>query len=194
MHIHQIKCEEDMCGIAIIRADDILVDGASDFARSLITALGNFHIGELAPLSFDSPITPNGVFIEKCHKRTLLSSQKPRVAEFPKMYLGHYVRRNQIVKEDELRSTYRKGLRSIIWIRQTRPDVGYSIAKMATDIPSARKNSARCLQLARDYIKIFKFLVNHHMEIHYVPQIDSANSANAILDLAARLAIAFADA
>ena len=48
---------------------------------------------------------------------------------YPTQYLDNGVIKNQ----NDLRATTRQDLGALIWERQTRPDVGHNIAKIATD-------------------------------------------------------------
>ena len=140
-------------GIAVVHVGDILFAGSDSFLTTFITVLKQFRTGEVETLSCVSPITFAGLFIGECPKGTLLLPQHPYIMELPKMDVAQYVDQSRIVKENELRSTFRQGLGALIWIRQTRPDVGFSIARMATDIPTARKDVDKCLLLARGYNK-----------------------------------------
>ena len=97
------------------------------------------------------------------------------------MDISQYVNKDKLVNQKDLQSTFRQGLGALIWVHQSRPDVGFLITKIATDLVTACLTVDKALSLARLYNKTVKFLKNHPVEIHYVfppgmGQIKSAKS------------------
>ena len=77
------------------------------------------------------------------------------------------VSRGNILNRADLQTTFRQGLGAIIWVHQTRPGVGFSITKIATDLAESCDDSSDAIQLCRLYSKTVRFLKAHVREMHY---------------------------
>ena len=73
------------------------------------------------------------------------------------MGISQYVNRDQLSNVKDLQITFRRGLGAIIWVHQTRPDVGFLIAKIATDLVSACAESSNAILMGELYYKTVRF-------------------------------------
>ena len=85
------------------------------------------------------------------------------------MDISEYVHRDQLVNVKDLQSTFRQGLGALIWIHQARPDVGFLITKIATDLTHSRTERPKAIALSKLYNKTVRFSKNHPTEILYAP-------------------------
>lgn len=65
-----------------------------------------------------------------------------------------------IVNKTDLRASLRQSPGSLIWARQTSPDIGFNIAKIATDAVSARLETALAFKITLLYNKTVRLLGN----------------------------------
>ena len=82
----------------------------------------------------------------------------------PKDYVDDY---GQIINAKHYRTAAKQALGSLIWIHQTRPDVGYNIAKMATDAVKSCTAGDLAMKLMSLYSKTVRYLRNHDRKIRY---------------------------
>ena len=59
------------------------------------------------------------------------------------MGIAQYVDQTKHTNVKELQSTFRQGLGALIWAHRTRPDVGYLITKISTDLVTARTDALK---------------------------------------------------
>ena len=59
-----------------------------------------------------------------------------------------------------LKSTSKQGLGALIWLRRTRPDVGFAVAQIATQIAEAYETVEKAKNVVNLYIKIVCFVKN----------------------------------
>ena len=69
-----------------------------------------------------------------------------------------FVANNEIVNTGKLRTALRQALGSLIWLHQTRPDIGYDITRIATEAVDACASVTLALQCNAIYNKTVRFL------------------------------------
>ena len=109
------------------------------------------------------------------------------------MSLDSCINQGEITNADDLRSTFRQAVGALIWVHQTRPDIGFTITQMSTSSVAASKSVEEAKDLCRKYNKIVKFMKNHPRKIHYT-RIHTLTGLAAIEDLMTWRIIAFSDA
>ena len=111
-----------------------------------------------------------GLEIQKGPNGRMVLSQETYVDELPLMDISCYVAQNGLKNQGELKSTSRQGLGLLIWAHQTRPDVGFLITKLATDMIHACGNGQKAKQRCNLYNKTVRFSKRHASKIHYRPE------------------------
>ena len=95
-------------------------------------------------------------------------SQQMYADELPLMDISEYLSPTGVTNSDELKSTSKQRSGALIWLRQTRPDIGFTITQMATQIAEAFGSSEKARKIAQMYNKIVKFFKNYQRKISYV--------------------------
>ena len=98
------------------------------------------------------------------------------------MSLDSCINQGEITNADDLRSTFRQAVGALIWVHQTRPDIGFTITQMSTSSVAASKSVEEAKDLCRKYNEIAKFMKNHPRKIHYT-RIHKLTGSAAIEDL-----------
>ena len=83
------------------------------------------------------------------------------------MDISCYMTHDRLGNANGLKSTFRQGLGSLIWIHQTRPDVGFLITKLATDMIRSCADLTKAKQWRNLYSKTVRFIRRHQIKIHY---------------------------
>ena len=83
------------------------------------------------------------------------------------MDISEYLSAIGVANPAELKSTTKQGLGSLIWLQQTRPDIGFTITQIATKIVEACECSEKALKVANLYNKIARFAKNRRRKIRY---------------------------
>ena len=78
-----------------------------------------------------------------------------------------YVSNDTIHDPAKLRTALRQALGALIWLHQTRPDIGWDITKIATDAVEACKQASKALEIMAVYNKTIKFVQNNRRKIKY---------------------------
>ena len=99
--------------------------------------------------------------IELESPRSILLPRQMYADELPVMNVSEYINHNRITNPAGLKSTFKQGLGSLIWLRQTRQDIGFAITQIATQIAEACDSADKAAQLDNLYNKIVKFVKNH---------------------------------
>ena len=157
----------ELTGLLVAHAGDLLFCGTSTFRKEAIHAVKTFRTGELETVTPSTPIISTGLKIELDSSGTILLSQQMYADELPHMDVTEYIHLEKIVNSVGLKSTFKQGIGALIWMHQTRPDIGFTITQMATQIAEACEGAEQAIQLARLHNKIVKFTKNHPRKIHY---------------------------
>ena len=184
----------ELGGALIIRVDDILYVGKKEFLGRVESAIKQFRIGGIEILSLEKKVIFTGLEIQLSENKSIVASQKQYISELPTMGISQYVNQDKIANVKDLQSTFRQGLGGLIWIHQSRPDVGYLIAKMATDLITACADAKKAVALGKLYNKIARFLKNRPIEIKYAPPPNHQSSHFGLNQLKAYRIICFTDA
>ena len=151
-----------------VHVDDVFFDGASELLHQTEDILRTSRGGTAECLAPGHPIAFLGIRIERANDNSVLVSQSRYIAEMPKMNPKEYIfDHGQIVDVAKYRTAAKQALRSLIWIHQTRPDVGYNITKIATDAVNSRASGDLSCKLIAVYNKTLRYLRNHDREIRY---------------------------
>ena len=168
----------ELTGILVAHVDDLLYCGTPTFRKEAYQAITTFRTGELETLTKTSPIIFTGMLLELDSPTSILLSQQMYAEELPTMEISEYIQESRIVNQAGLKSTFKQGLGALIWLHQTRPDIGFTITQMATQIVEACESADKAIQLMRLYNKIVKFVKNHRRKIRYsafpTPNVDSS--------------------
>ena len=179
-------------GILTAHVDDLLFTGATNFSNEVIRALKVFRTGEHGTSSRKSPISLTGIQIGLGRSGAILLSQEAYIRAVPVMNLGEFI--SCVIVEEKIRISPRQCLGSLIWAHQSRRDVGFAIARIATGRPQSFESPGKARNIAALYNKATKFVRNHPREINYTacPQLNSDHDD--IDDLTSRRIAAFPDA
>ena len=97
----------------------------------------------------EDPIAPTGLLIELIRDGTVVLSQEPYIRELPKMDAESRIDNEKVRNPSGLRSTFRQAIGALIWVRQTRPDIGYTITSMPTSSVEACKSPGTARGICR---------------------------------------------
>ena len=115
-------------------------------------------------------LTFTGLDIQKGPGKSLVLSQETYARDLPVMDIAQYVNQKGLENVDELKSTIRQWLGSLIWIHQTRPDVGFLVAKLATDLIRACSGAEKkAKKWCQAYNKTIRFVKRNDCKILYWP-------------------------
>ena len=121
-------------------------------------------------------------------------SQQHYIQELPVMNIDHCIKESEIADVNDLRSTFRHCLGSLILVHQTRPDVGFAITQIATVTKEALVSVELAKEACMKYNRIAKFMRNRTREIHYTQSNYRIHGHDAIAELMQWRIISFADA
>ena len=96
-------------------------------------------------------------------------SQSDYIRDLSQMEVKEYLSGEKIVAPQLLKSTFRQGLGAMIWIRQTRPDVGFIITHLATTLVESCVDASKARRWMQQYNKLVRFAQSHNREIAYIP-------------------------
>ena len=113
--------------------DDILFTGTENELHVIEAVLRTSRPGKIEKLTAKSPIVPDGFLIERHSAAawTLPLPQSRYSSDLRRMNTSRCVREKKVIGDEKLRKALRQKLGSLIRRRQTRPDIGYDIAKLA---------------------------------------------------------------
>ena len=115
-----------------VRADAILFQETHLFMVETAEILRSFRAGGAERLTPKTPISFLGILIEMHAKGDISIPQTHYEKDPPKPDPSDYIKSGNAIGGKEFRTTMRQSLGSSIWANQTRPDVGYNIAKIST--------------------------------------------------------------
>ena len=158
-------------GTITVHVDDILFTGSPKFLRETEEILRTFRAGETEILLFlNRAIIFLGVKMELMADHSILLSQTHYIAEMPKMEASDYVNEQGELKNvQNYKTAAKQVLGSLIWIHQTRPDIGFNIAKIATDAAKSCTSGDLAWKLIVLYNKTLRYLKSYGRKIRYVP-------------------------
>ena len=126
---------------------------ASKFREEVFRSIQTFRAGDVGALSKDAPKTSNGLLTEQSTRETILLSKQ--------MY------------DDEDESGiaeihFQTGhVGALIWLRQTRQDIGPAITQIDTEIPDACESPGKAKRPPDMYRKIVRFAKTHRRGISH---------------------------
>merc|ERR1719158_1395931 len=97
----------------------------------------------------------------------ILPHQQMYADELPVMNISEYLKDKEITNPAGLRSTSKQGMGALIWLHQTRPDIGFATTQIAPPIAEACESSEKSVQIANPYNKIAKFAKNRQRRSRY---------------------------
>ena len=159
----------NLIGMLIAHVDDLLFCGTERFRKEAIAAIQTFRTGEVETLTQKQHIIFTGLLIELNSDGKIHLSQQHYAEEMQHMNIDSYVDSTRVIQPALLKSTFKQGLGSLIWLHQTRPDIGFTITQIATQIVEACESPTKAKALANLYNKIVKFVKNHQRKITYAP-------------------------
>ena len=96
-------------------------------------------------------------------------SQSHYISEMPKMDYTRYVNKAGEVTDSEMyRTAAKQALGSLIWFRQARPDIGFNLAKIATDAENSRTTGDLSTKLIALYNKTLRYMKSYGRKLRYV--------------------------
>ena len=166
---NKFDSQGNLIGMLIAHVDDLLFCGTERFRKEAITAIQTFRTGEVETLTQKQHIIFTGLLIELTSERKIHLSQQHYADEMQHMNIDSYIDSTRVLQPALLKSTFKQGLGSLIWLHQTRPDIGFTITQIATQIVEACESPTKARILANLYNKIVKFVKNHQRKITYAP-------------------------
>ena len=178
----------------ICHVDDILFTGTDPDLILVEEILRTFRAGDTEHLTLTNPIIFTGLLIELSPNMSISLSQNQYAADLPKIDVAEFLKNDSIIDAKLLRTALRQALGSLIWLHQTRPDIGYDITRLATDAALAVTDPALALQCINLYNKTVRFVQSYNRKIVYtaVPGTTSLNQRHRLLSQ--RRLIIFTDA
>ena len=143
--------------------------------------LRTYRSGEIEYLTEKSPIMFTGLLIEKRHDGAITLSQTHNDDELIEIHPADFALNNQIGDAGKLRTALRQALGSLIWLHQTRPDIGYDIARIATEAVAACTAPNLALQCVALCNKTVRFAQIYARKIAYAPSHDQLSTPSARL-------------
>ena len=157
----------ELSGTLVAHVGDLLFFGTPQSRTEAARAIQTFRTGDVETLTTKSPITFTGLTIEMDSPDSILLSQQTCANDLPLMTISEYVRGPRIANDAGLKTIFKQGLGALIWLHQTRPDIGFAITSIATRIAEACESPEKAMQLMNLYNKIVKFAQNHQRGIRY---------------------------
>ena len=160
-------CRGNLSAYLVCRVDDILFTGTDSELTNVENALRTFRAGDTERLNPETPIVFNGPLIGKFLGGAITLSQTQYARDLRKINLDKHAAHGKIFCAKELRTTLRQGLGAPIWLRQTRPDIGYDIAKLDTDALADCDDALLARAAINLYNKTVRFANNYTRKITY---------------------------
>ena len=164
-----------LSGLLAVHVDDILFTGSKLFLAETEKILRTFRAGETECLTPKTPIIFLGLLIEMRDTGVITLSQTRYEKDLPKLDPALYIKAGKVIDGKEFRTTMRQALGALIWLHQTRPDVGFDITKIATDAVPARGNGDLAWKLILLYNKTIRYIKNfpgRYITFHQIPRND----------------------
>ena len=133
--------------------------------KGAISAIQTFRTGEVETLSSSRQIAFTGILIELEDNGKIHLPRRHYVDAMQLMDINGYIDSNAAKKHAILKSTFKKGTGSLIWLHQTLPDIGFTISQIATQIVEACDSPPDEKLSGGLYSKIVKFVKNRPREI-----------------------------
>lgn len=123
-------------------------------------ALRTFRSRDVEKLTPRPTIIPTGTLLTRPDpsRWDILLSRGHYARELPKVDVAQFAQRGKIAHPQKLRAALRQVMGSLIWLRQTRPDIGYDIAKIATDSFAAYTDVDMALSTLLMYSRTVRFI------------------------------------
>ena len=179
----------------VCHVGDVLFTGTGNGVADTGKVLRTFRAGDTEKLSAKENITPTGMLMERGAGSPwdIILSQHHYAMDL--QCIGQFATHGSIKGASKLRTVFRQALGALIWLRQTRPDIGYDIAKIATVDVEAFQDAGKALPIMQLYNKTVRFVKNYSREIHYSPLGPVAETFGGKLKRLAQLRlVAFTDA
>ena len=155
-------------GMIAVHVGDILFVGSPQFMQQTESILRTFRAGTTELLTPDKPIAFLGIKLERSEDMSVWISQTHYIDDMPKMNLSDCLSdHGQIIDVKQYRTAVKQALGSLIWIHQTRPDIGFNITKLATDAVKSCTSGDLARKLISLYNKTLRYLRNHGRKIRY---------------------------
>ena len=144
-------------GLLIIHVDDIMITGTAQFIQDAVRIISTFKTGAVEELSVTHGITYLGLQLRTVTDGSVYSSQSDYVRDLIQMDIKEYLPGDKIVAPQLLKSTFRQGIGAMIWIHQTRPDVGFIITHLATTLVESCVGASKARRWMQQYNKLVRF-------------------------------------
>ena len=182
-------------GVFAAHVDDILFTGSPSFLRGAERIITAFRAGDAETLQPGKPVISLGLKLEIDLNHISSLSQRHYVAELSKIDTNEYVKQGAIIDKADHRTTLRQALGALIWVHQTRPDIGFNITKIATDAVDACLDADLATEIILLRNKTIRFLGNFPRAIRYVPLFSSTETCLSPWgELGKMRSVAFSDA
>ena len=118
-------CRGSLSAFVVCRVGDILFTGTDVELGNVEKALRTFRAGKTAHLALGTPIVYTGLLLELFSDGALTLSQTQYDLDPKKISIEDHISRGEIVCRRAHRNKLRQAMGSLIWLRQTRPDIGF---------------------------------------------------------------------
>ena len=180
--------------LLIIHVGDIMITGTSQFIKDAVRIITTFKTGVVEELSISHGITYLGLQLRTINDGAVYLSQSAYIRELIRMDIKEYLPNDKIVSPHLLKSTFRQGLGTMIWIHQTRPEVGFIITSLATTLVESCLDSPNARMWMQQYNKLVRFAQTNNREIAYIPLNRNSHHRGKVRLFTKRRIITFADA
>ena len=148
---------------------DILFTGTDEELLINEKVLRTYRAGDMEKLAYQSPIISDGILLGRpdLHSWNILLSQSHYDKELQKSDAAQFAQQGKIPNAQKLRTALRQVLGALIWLHQSRTDIGYDITKIATDSVAAFAEVGTALETLMIYNRTVRFANDYGRKILY---------------------------
>ena len=160
-----------ICSLMLLYVDDILFGYQDESELSNFKSmLSEYRTGDMEYLTTNSELSFLGLDLKKLPGGDICISQRSFIERIKFADSNELIKDKSVIASTEtIRTFFRKILGSLIWVLQTRFDIGYLVTMLATSSPYVGKDPKLILEMIRLTNRIIKTLKNTVVEIRYGP-------------------------
>ena len=181
--------------LVICHVDDISFTGTAESLTLTENAMRTCRAGGTGKLTPPTPIAFTGLLIESTKDGSITLSQPQYAKDLNEIEMTDYVVKGRILDPAKFRIAVRQGLGALIWLRQTRPDIGFDITKLATDAVAAATGPELGKKIIILYNKIIRFAQLYDRKLTFDDlNLEGTSYHGRLTNFTSRRVVCFADA
>ena len=168
----------ELLAFLVCHVDDVLFKWEDDEVLATEMVLVTFRDGEIEKQAQKTPIICTGGILERHDARSweILLSKIHYANDLPMVDVAQFVQHGEIIDPRKLRPAQRQVSGSLIWLRQTRPDIGFDITKIATDSGTSCTDADTSMATLMLYNHTVRFVKDYDPKLLYITQDTLMNS------------------